>query len=114
MAPQFTEAVATAIEEAFKIAQDFHHLEVNENHLLHALLLDPQGYFSSICQAISIDPKLLDKEIEHALTRLPTYSTDPKAPQVAAGLQQTIMEAEKIAKSWNDSYISSDHIFLAL
>lgn len=113
MAPQFTEAVAAAIEEAFKIAQDSHHLEVGENHLLHALLLDTQGYFSSICQAISIDPILLDKEVELALKHLPTYSTEPKTPQVAAGLQQTIMEAEKIAKSWNDSYISSDHIFLA-
>jgi ATP-dependent Clp protease ATP-binding subunit ClpB len=113
MAPQFTEAVAAAIEEAFQAAQTQHHLEVSENHLLHALLADAQGYFASICQAASIDPFRLDQEVKSVIERLPTYSSDPKPPQVAMNLQQKIIDAEKIAKSWNDSYISSDHLFLA-
>ena len=45
MAPQFTEAVAKAIEEAFQYAQAKSHTEVTENHLLRSLLLEPQGLF---------------------------------------------------------------------
>ncbi len=113
MAPQFTEAVTAAIEEAFQAAQAHHNLEVSENHLLRALLADPEGYFASICQAASIDPAKLDQELASAIKHLPTYSSDPKPPQVALSLQQKILDAEKIAKSWNDTYISSDHLFLA-
>ncbi len=113
MAPQFTEAVTQAIEEAYQYAQTNSHVEVNENHLLRSLLLDPQGYFSSICTSLQLDPTLLLNEIETTLRSLPTYSGAPQAPHVATGLQHKIQEAEKLAKGWNDTYISSDHLFLA-
>lgn len=112
MAPQFTEAVTQALEEAFQYAQAKSHVEMTENHLLRALLLDPQGYFSSIATAAGLDPSLLLNQIEAALHALPTYTGSPSAPQVAGGLQHKIQEAEKTAKAWNDAYISSDHLFL--
>jgi ATP-dependent Clp protease ATP-binding subunit ClpB len=113
MAPQFTEAVTQALEEAFQSAQTKSHIEVTENHLLRALLLDPQGYFSSICQSVHLDPSLLLSQIDSSLDSLPTYTGAPQAPQVAVGLQQKIQEAQKWAKEWNDAYVSSDHLFLA-
>lgn len=113
MAPQFTEAVASSIQEAFQYAQANGHTEVGENHLLRALLLDTEGYFSTLLQAAHIDPAILLKQTEDALSSLPTYAGGAQSPQVSMGLQHKIQEAEKIAKNWNDSYISSDHLFLA-
>ncbi len=113
MAPQFTEAVTAAIQEAFQYAQAKGHTEVGENHLLRALLFDPESYFTSLCKAASLDPSLLLKHTESALEPHPTYAGAAQAPQVSLGLQQKIQEAEKIAKNWNDSYISGDHLFLA-
>ncbi len=113
MAPQFTEAVTAAIEEAFQYAQSKSHVEVNENHLLRALLLDGQGYFGAIVKAVGLDPSLLLNQVDSALDSLPIYTGTPSAPQIAVGLQHKIQEAEKIAKSWNDTYISSDHLLLA-
>ncbi len=113
MAPQFTEAVTQALEEAFQYAQGQSHVEMSENHLLRALLLDPQGYFSSIATAMGLDASLLLNQVTSALHSLPTWSGTPSAPQVAVGLQHKIQEAEKRAKAWNDTYVSSDHLFLA-
>jgi ATP-dependent Clp protease ATP-binding subunit ClpB len=113
MAPQFTEAVTQAIEEAFQYAQANRHIEVTENHLLRALLLDPQGYFSSILYSIALDPSLLLNQTETAIRALPVYSGDPSPPQIAIGLQHKIQEAEKFAKAFHDTYISSDHLLLA-
>lgn len=113
MAPQFTDAVTAAIQEAFQYAEAHHHTEVKELHLLHALLQDPEGYFASLCQAAQIDPEILSKQTESAVQALPTFAGAAQTPQVSVGLQHKIQEAEKIAKGWNDSYISSDHLFLA-
>lgn len=113
MAPQFTEAVTAAIEEAFQYAQSKSHVEVTENHLLRALLLDPQGYFAALLKAAGLDPSLLLNQVDSALDSLPIYTGTPSTPQVAVGLQHKIQEAEKIAKAWNDTYISSDHLLLA-
>jgi ATP-dependent Clp protease ATP-binding subunit ClpB len=113
MAPQFTEAVTQAIESAFQYAQSKSHVEVTENHLLRELLLDPQGYFSSICNALHLDPALLLNQIEMSLSSIPSYSGTPQTPSVSVGLQGKIQEAQKWARNWNDTYISSDHLFLA-
>lgn len=113
MASQFTEAVTQAIEEAFQYAQSKSHVEVSENHLLRSLLLDPQGYFSSIATAVGLDPSLLLNQVETAIASLPSYTGDTRAPQVAFALQQKIQEADRFAKTMQDTYISSDHLFLA-
>ncbi len=113
MAPQFTEAVTQSFEEAFQYAQGKKHVEVSENHLLRALLLDSQGYFASICSAVGLDPNLLLNQIDAALDSLPTYSGEASTPQIAVGLQHKVQEAEKFAKNFKDTYISSDHLFLA-
>ncbi|HSX38671.1 MAG TPA: AAA family ATPase, partial [Chlamydiales bacterium] len=113
MPQQFTEAVTAAIEEAFQYAETRRHTEVGENHLIRALLIDREGYFSSLCQAARIDPPLLLSQVETALETIPIYTGASQPPQISMGLQRKIQEAEKIAKSWNDAYISSDHLFLS-
>ncbi|MBI5273108.1 MAG: AAA family ATPase [Chlamydiia bacterium] len=113
MAPQFTDAVTTALEAALRYAEERKHTSVGENHLLRTLLLDPQGYFASLCTAVPIDPALLLKQVEASLAEQPTYTGPSQSPQVAHGLQQKIQAAEKIAAAWKDSYIGSDHLFLA-
>ena len=113
MAPQFTEAVTQALEEAFQYAQTHRHVELNENHLLRALLLDGQGYFASILSSVGLAGTLLLNQIETALGSVPTYSGEPSPPQISVGLQHKIQEAEKFAKAFHDTYISSDHLLLA-
>lgn len=113
MTPQFTESVTQAIELALQEAQSRSHVELTDNHLLYALLKEPDGYFASILQALGLADPLLLQQVGTALNTLPTYSGTPKPPQISASLQQKIQEADRIAKSWNDTYISSDHLLLA-
>ncbi len=113
MTSQFTEAVTQAIEEAFQYAQANKHVEIGDNHILRALLIESDGYFANICQIAGIDPSLLLNETETALRAQPTYEGAAQPPQISVGIQQKFKEAEKIAKSWGDTYISSDHLFLS-
>lgn len=112
-APQFTEAVAAALEEAFASAAAKSHTEVTENHLLYALLLDPKGYFSLIGEKAELNLPLLLKNLKIALDRLPSFTSEPIEPKVSMSLQQKIQLASQFAKKMGDSYISSDHLFLA-
>ncbi len=113
MNPQFSDAAATAIQAAVQYAQEHSHIEVGENHLLHSLLVDTEGYFSAICKTIDIDPQQLLNQVDAALSTSASYSAQAQEPRPSAGLQQRIAEAGKIAQKWNDTYISSDHLFLS-
>jgi len=113
MAPQFTEAVAQALEQAFQNATDHKHTEVSEHHLLLAFFSDPQGYFCTFAQANKLSPQSLIDALNLYLKKLPTYSGAPQSPTLSSSLQTRISEAQSIAKKWNDTYISSDHFLLA-
>ncbi len=113
MTPQFTEPVQHALEKAFNDAESQKHTEVSDNHLLLAFLENPQGYFSTLATSLNLDPRALILKLENTLRKLPTFSGTDQPPQVAHSLQQKIIEAQAIAKQWNDAYLSSDHFFYA-
>ncbi len=111
MTPQFTEPVQSALEKAFTFAQEHRHTEVSDNHFILALFDDPQGYCTLLSTSLNLDPKQLIAKLEKALKQAPTFSGTPQPPQVSNALQQTILNAGRIAKQWGDAYVSSDHVF---
>ncbi|HSW86256.1 MAG TPA: AAA family ATPase [Rhabdochlamydiaceae bacterium] len=113
MAPQFTEAVAQAFEQAFQYAQGHHHTEVGENHLLFAFFSEPQGYFQTFASANNLNVQDLLSTLEFQLKKVPVFSGPAQQPAVSQSMQMRIAEAQTIAKKWNDAYISSDHFLLA-
>lgn len=111
---QFTDSVTEALQSAFAEAQRRNQTEVTENHLLWAFLQDPQGYFNSILSNLGTKPQTLLREVEHNLEHLPTFSgSSAQPPNAARSLQSRIADAQNIAKSWNDSYTSSDHFLVS-
>ncbi|MBS0621811.1 MAG: AAA family ATPase [Verrucomicrobia bacterium] len=107
MKQNFTDAAQQALQEAFALAQQDNHTEVHENHLLHALLEDASGYFSSL---LGGDPQQLQKEVLQALKKLPSFAGDAQPPQAGPSLQARLTDAHNAAKEWGDSYIGVDHL----
>jgi ATP-dependent Clp protease ATP-binding subunit ClpB len=114
MPQQFTEAVTEAIQEAFRLAEERHHADVYDTHLLYALLQDKNGYFRAIINELGASADTLLAAVKRQLNELPTLEGSTRArPNVNRSLEQRLREAEEIAKSWKDTHISSDHLFLA-
>lgn len=113
MAQNFTDAVTNALQEAFSEAQKRKNTEVTENHLLYAFLNDPQGYFPTVIASLNANLNSLMQEVEQSLSKLPTFSGPTEAPTTGRNLQNRIADAQNIAKSMNDSYVSSDHFLLS-
>jgi ATP-dependent Clp protease ATP-binding subunit ClpB len=113
MAPNFTEAVTQALEEAFKEAQQRANTEVTDSHLLYGFLKDPQGYFCSILNHFKADTPSLLQELEKYLKQLPTFSGASQPPGTARSLQTRIADAQEWAKQLKDTYVSSDHFLLS-
>jgi len=108
----FTEAVVGALSEAFAVAKEKQHTEVGEAHLLWGLLQDKEGLFRSIIKALELPSEDLVRKTKQFLAGVPTFSS-PQEPTPARSLQNRLQEAEALAKAWNDTYTSSDHLFLA-
>ncbi len=113
MKQNFTEAASESLQSAFVDARGRDNTEITENHLLKALLSDPEGYFVSLLQDLKTNPASLLKKVEESLTNLPVYSGEGGEPQPGRSLQGRVADAQSIAEKMNDSYISTDHFLLA-
>ncbi len=114
MEQHFTEAVASALQDAFADAQQRNNPEVSDNHLLLAFLKDPQGYFSSILTHMKANPDSLIHELQNELNSQATYAdVTVQQPKPSRTLQGRITDAQNIAKTWKDSYTSSDHFLVS-
>lgn len=112
MTPKCTEAVETALQEAFRLAQEKGHVEVTENHLLYAFFKESQGYFQTFFTSVGLNAPELLKELERALDKTPSFEGTKEPPKISTSLQSMIGGAQTIAKKWKDEYLSSDHFLL--
>lgn len=113
MENQFTDAVATALQQAFTEAQEKNNTEVSENHLLLAFLEDPQGYFQTILKSLNTNPTALAQLAREQVGSMPVYTQGGQQPATGTSLQKRISDAQVIAKNWNDSYTGTDHFLLS-
>lgn len=113
MTPQFNDAVTKVFEEAFQDAQSRKNTEVSDLHLLRAFITDVEGYFLTLARALQLDFSSIEQALEIQIRSLPTYDGTGQEPQISQSLRKKIEDAQKFAKKLQDSYLSSDHFFLA-
>lgn len=113
MAPNFTDNVATILQNAVQEASMSKNSEVTDEHLLLAFLEEPQGYFQTFFTSFNLNTDDLIVSLKAAISKLPVFTGAVSAPSPSQSLQTRIQEAANIAKKWNDSYVSSDHFLLS-
>lgn len=109
----FSDAAIQAIQKAFSIAGEHKHVEVTENHLLLALLSEPEGYFNMILADLNTDVAALIEQVEQAVEKSPQFAGAASEPRPSQSFQSRIIDAEGFAKEMKDSYVSSDHFLLS-
>ena len=113
---RLTQKSQEALHDAQTKALRFGHPEVDAEHLLDALLDQPEGIVPRLMSQVGADPELLRKELEAALERRPRVSGPGVAPgQVAVTreLSRLLDDAEQEAGRLKDDYVSVEHLILA-
>ena len=113
---KFTEMAQEALSSAQLIAGEYGHQQIDNEHLLLALLRQDNGVVPQILRKLNVDIKIAEDEIDHVLAKRPRI-TGPGAAgtiYISSKLNMLLAEAEKEAKTLKDEYISTEHLFTAL
>jgi ATP-dependent Clp protease ATP-binding subunit ClpB len=106
-----------ALHDAQTLALARGHTEVDGEHLLLALLEQPDGLVPRLLATAQADPVRLHRDLEEDLARRPRVSGPGSAPgqiAVTQRLSRLLDAAEREAKRLKDEYVSVEHILLAL
>jgi ATP-dependent Clp protease ATP-binding subunit ClpC len=114
---RFTERAQEAAQRAAEIIQRYGHNQIDTEHILLALIEQPQGVIPQILDQLKIDPTSLTERLDYILR------TSPKANIFGGGAGQIFITprvkriidlANEEANRLKDEYISTEHIFLAI
>ena len=113
MGQNFTQKSMSAISEAHNFAIRYKHSEIKTEHLLLALINQMDGLIPNILQKMGINPAELTKKLEAKLNSMPKIEGGVGEVRPNAEVNRIIVGAEDYAKKMGDSYISTEHLFLA-
>ncbi|RUP50216.1 putative HSP100 protein [Jimgerdemannia flammicorona] len=113
---QFTDKVEKTLAAAQELAREFSHVQLAPAHIACALFDEADGssLFKTIIAKAGGDPAVAERQFKRMLVRLPTQ--DPPPPEIGLSPQtaKLLRNAQQHQKNQKDSYISVDHIILAL
>jgi ATP-dependent Clp protease ATP-binding subunit ClpB len=114
---RLTQKSQEALHDAQTKALRLGHTEVDGEHLLLALLDQPEGLVPRLIVAAGADPDAVRDDVEADLSRRPKVSGPGAAPGqvfVTQRLSRVLDAAEREAGRLKDEYVSVEHLLLAL
>ncbi|GAB4060990.1 ATP-dependent chaperone ClpB [Catellatospora paridis] len=114
---KLTQKSQEALHDAQTVALRLGHTEVDGEHLLLALLDQPEGLVPRLLTQTGADPQQLRAEVEQDLAKRPKVSgpgAQPGQVFVTQRLSRLLDTAEREATRLKDEYVSTEHLLLAL
>ena len=110
---KFTQKSMQAVQDLEKIAYDFGHQELCQEHLLYALMKDGEGLIPKLLAKMDMVPEVFAAQVEGLLRKRPKVSGGAQV-YVGNDLNKVLIYAEDEAKAMGDAYVSVEHLFLSL
>ena len=114
---QFTQKSLEAIQSAQSIAVEHGNPQIEQIHLLDALVEQEGGFIPQLLTNMGMTVESFRAAVRHEVEKLPKVSGGARQADkiyVAAGFDKTMNAAEGIARSMKDEFISVEHLLLAL
>jgi ATP-dependent Clp protease ATP-binding subunit ClpB len=113
---KFTVKAQEALEQAQKLAEGMGQQAVDAEHLLHALLNQPEGAVVPILQKIGADTAAMAEDLRRVLEALPRVSGEglTEGTYVTPRLSSLLTKAQGEADSLKDAFIAGEHILIAM
>jgi ATP-dependent Clp protease ATP-binding subunit ClpB len=102
-----------ALQESQALARTYGHPEIRPLHLVLALTRQPEGIVAPILEKLGADPRAVATAAELRLRSLPKVEGQPEIG-VSRALQDVFQGAENAAKEFQDDYVSTEHLLLAM
>ncbi len=103
-----------ALQEAHQQASSRHHQQIEPEHVLYALLTDPEGVIFPLLHQLGVVPKHLRDEVDEALQSKPKVYAEGVQVGLSPATARLLEAAGREAEQLTDEYISTEHILLAL
>ncbi|MCI8319709.1 MAG: ATP-dependent chaperone ClpB [Dorea sp.] len=109
---KFTQKSIQAVQQCERVAMDYGNQEIEQEHLLYALLTQDDSLILKLMQKMGLDGNAVINRVEEALRKL--VKVQGGQQHVGQHLNNALVYAEDEAKQMGDEYVSVEHLFLSV
>ena len=109
---KFTQKSLQAVNDLEKIAYQFGNQEIEQEHLLYALLHQEDSLIAKLIEKMEIQKEYFENRVEQLLNG--RVKVAGGQPYIGQYLNQALVNAEDVAKQMGDEYVSVEHLFLSM
>ena len=113
-ANRFTQKSLEAMQSAQQMAQSYGNAQIEQIHLLCALVSQENGLIGQMLEKLGISSRQAANTCESAVARLPKIAGSNQQPYMSSSIAAVLTQAESEMKQMRDEYVSVEHLFLAL
>ena len=109
---KFTIKSQEAIQKAMQIAQGMQHPQIENAHLMKAILETDENVTPHLLRKLGVDPNMFRQRVEQILQSLPKVSGADIT--LSRTTSKTLNDALNLAEKMKDEYVSVEHLLLAI
>jgi ATP-dependent Clp protease ATP-binding subunit ClpB len=110
---KFTIKSQEAVQKALQIAQGLGNPQIENAHLMKAILEVDENVTPHILKKVGVDLNLFKQKLEQYINSLPKQHGGEQ-PQLSRTASKTLTDALNLAEKMNDDYVSIEHLLLAI
>ncbi len=110
---KFTIKSQEAVQKALQIAQGLGNPQIENAHLMKAILEVDENVTPHILKKVGVDVNLFKQKIDQYINSLPKQHGGAQ-PQLSRTASKTLTDALNLAEKMNDDYVSIEHLLLAI
>src|SRR5437588_1554653 len=112
---RFTRKTGEALQAAQALAREQNHSQVTPEHLLAALVSQPEGVVLPVLERVGVPAKTVRDRVEGALQTLPkVYGQTAQQAQLSQDAYRILEAADQERTGLDDDYLSTEHVLLAM
>src|SRR5215211_1516311 len=112
---RFTRKTGEALQAAQVLAREQNHSQVTPEHLLAALVSQPEGVVLPVLERVGVPAKTVRDRVDEALQNLPkVYGQTAQQAQLSQDAYRILEAADQERTGLDDDYLSTEHVLLAM
>ncbi|MFA9422444.1 MAG: ATP-dependent chaperone ClpB [Sedimentibacter sp.] len=116
-AQKFTQKSLEAIQDAHNKAIEHSHMQIEQEHLLYALISQEGGLIGQLLTKMNIDQNKFHSQLKQIIDGMPRVTGPGRESgkiYIAPDLDKVLVESENQAERMKDDFVSVEHIMIAM
>ena len=116
-AQNYTQKSLEAIQSAQSLALAHNNQQIEQAHLLLALLQQENGLIPQLLKKMGVSVESFEAAVQHEVAKLPAVTGSGREADkfyISRSVDSVFTQAEETAKSMRDEFVSVEHLFLAM